>query len=186
MKRTIVVYSREILPEGLTIHHDTDERLRATVSRLVSYLTAEFEGARAVESLTVSQLKVLRELSNGPMFMTQIARLTGVTRGAATGMVDKLVSMGLTARLEDPTNRRLVLVRLTPEGKTLQEHVHQRTLNRVRTVTRHLDDEESQSLDRMLAALARGLDEAAKDGEEMPPVERSAADLPAAAVSLLG
>jgi len=33
----------------------------------VSYLTAEFEGARAVDSLTVSQLKVLRELNNGPM-----------------------------------------------------------------------------------------------------------------------
>ena len=134
----------------------------------------------------MSQLKVLRELSNGPMFMTQIARLTGVTRGAATGMVDKLVSMGLTARLEDPTNRRLVLVRLTAEGQALQERVHLRTLNRVRTVTRYLDGQELESLDRMLAALDKGLDEAAKDGEQMPPIERSAADLPAAVVSLLG
>lgn len=120
------------------------------------------------------------------MFMTQIARLTGVTRGAATGMVDKLVSMGLTARLEDPTNRRLVLVRLTAEGQALQERVHLRTLNRVRTVTRYLDGQELESLDRMLAALDKGLDEAAKDGEQMPPIERSAADLPAAVVSLLG
>ena len=152
----------------------------------MSYLTAEFEGQKAVDSLTVSQLKVLRELSNGPMFMTQIARLTGVTRGAATGMVDKLVSMGLTARLEDPTNRRLVLVRLTAEGQALQERVHLRTLNRVRTITRYLDRQELESLDRMLAALDKGLDEAAKDGEQMPPIERSAADLPAAVVSLLG
>ena len=152
----------------------------------MSYLTAEFEGQKAVDSLTVSQLKVLRELSNGPMFMTQIARLTGVTRGAATGMVDKLVSMGLTARLEDPTNRRLVLVRLTAEGQALQERVHLRTLNRVRTITRYLDGQELESLDRMLAALDKGLDEAAKDGEQMPPIERSAADLPAAVVSLLG
>ena len=175
--------------EGLVIHHtidhDIDERLRATVSRLVSYLTAEFEGAGAVDSLTVSQLKVLRELSNGPMFMTQIARLTGVTRGAATGMVDKLVSMGLTERLEDPTNRRLVLVKLTADGAALQERVHERTLSRVRTVTRHLDAEEMASLDRVLAALDKGLDEAARNGEEMPPVERSTADLPSAVVALL-
>ena len=120
------------------------------------------------------------------MFMTQIARLTGVTRGAAPGMVDKLVSMRLTARLEDPTNRRLVLVRLTAEGQALQERVHLRTLNRVRTITRYLDGQELESLDRMLAALDKGLDEAAKDGEQMPPIERSAADLPAAVVSLLG
>ena len=120
------------------------------------------------------------------MFMTQIARLTGVTRGAATGMVDKLVSMRLTARLEDPTNRRLVLVRLTAEGQALQERVHLRTLNRVRTITRYLDRQELESLDRMLAALDKGLDEAAKDGEQMPPIERSAADLSAAVVSLLG
>ncbi len=119
------------------------------------------------------------------MFMTQIARLTGVTRGAATGMVDKLVSMGLTERLEAPANRRLVLVKLTAEGKMLQEHVHERTLSRVRTVTRYLDAEEMASLDRVLAALDKGLDEAAKDGEEMPPIERSTADLPEAVVALL-
>lgn len=45
----------------------------------------------------------------------QLAELTGLSTGAITGVVDRLERVGLVARESDPSDRRKVILRATPE-----------------------------------------------------------------------
>lgn len=49
---------------------------------------------------------------NGPSTAGEIARRTGLTSGAVTGLIDRLERQGLVERSNDPNDRRKVLVRV--------------------------------------------------------------------------
>jgi len=51
-------------------------------------------------------------LLNGPSTAGEIARRTGLTSGAVTGLIDRLERLGLVERTDDPDDRRKVLVRV--------------------------------------------------------------------------
>jgi DNA-binding MarR family transcriptional regulator len=50
----------------------------------------------------------------GPLTAGEIARATGLTTGAITGVIDRLERAGFAAREHDPADRRKVLVRALP------------------------------------------------------------------------
>jgi DNA-binding MarR family transcriptional regulator len=91
------------------------------ISRLAHHLDRERRAAftaHDIESWEFDVLAALRragapyELSPG-----RLLRETLVTSGTMTNRVDRLASRGLVERHPDPSDRRGVLVRLTPEGK---------------------------------------------------------------------
>ena len=45
----------------------------------------------------------------------RLAELTGLSTGAITGVIDRLENAGLVARDQDPSDRRRVIIRCTPE-----------------------------------------------------------------------
>jgi DNA-binding MarR family transcriptional regulator len=51
-------------------------------------------------------------LMGGPSTAGEIARHTGLTSGAVTGLIDRLERLGLVERTADPADRRKVLVRV--------------------------------------------------------------------------
>ncbi len=51
-------------------------------------------------------------LMSGPSTAGEIARHTGLTSGAVTGLIDRLERLGLVERAADPADRRKVLVRM--------------------------------------------------------------------------
>jgi len=51
-------------------------------------------------------------LMSGPSTAGEIARHTGLTSGAVTGLIDRLERLGLVERTADPSDRRKVLVRV--------------------------------------------------------------------------
>jgi DNA-binding MarR family transcriptional regulator len=51
-------------------------------------------------------------LMSGPSTAGEIARHTGLTSGAVTGLIDRLERLGLVERTADPADRRKVLVRV--------------------------------------------------------------------------
>ena len=57
---------------------------------------------------------VLRE-QPGPITAGRLAELTGLSTGAITGVLDRLERAGFVARDQDPSDRRRVVVRCTPE-----------------------------------------------------------------------
>ncbi|WP_051806644.1 MarR family winged helix-turn-helix transcriptional regulator [Streptomyces sp. NRRL F-2747] len=66
---------------------------------------------------TDMQCVALLDMEPGPVSTGDIARLTGLTSGSATRLVDRLVKAGIVERLADPHDRRRSLVALVPEAR---------------------------------------------------------------------
>jgi DNA-binding MarR family transcriptional regulator len=65
--------------------------------------------------VTSTELEVLGTLvARGALSAGDLARRTGLTSGAVTRLIDRLVERGSVRRLADPADRRRVLVEITP------------------------------------------------------------------------
>jgi DNA-binding MarR family transcriptional regulator len=104
-------------------------------------------------SLEVSRTEtnVMRRLIRQPRRITDLASGEGVTQPAMTLLVNRLEDRGWLERETDPSDRRAVLVSLTPAGAA--------TFDRLRAEYRALLHEEMAMLpDEDVAALARAVE----------------------------
>jgi len=69
------------------------------------------------DGLSLAQYHLLEPLVDGPLTNTQLAELAGVSSPTATRMVDAMTARGLVSRVEDPADRRAVVISLTPDGR---------------------------------------------------------------------
>jgi len=94
-------------------------------------------------SLSLVQLIVLTILEGrGPLPMSRLAETLDVSDASATGIVDRMEKRGLVERGDDPADRRVVLVRLTPDGAAIfRDHQQQRRGRLALLVDRLSDDE---------------------------------------------
>jgi DNA-binding MarR family transcriptional regulator len=70
-----------------------------------------------VSGLSMPQLGTLLHIQRkGVMAVSDIGSHLGVTNAAASQMLDRLVAQGLVARSENPGDRRVRQIVLTPEG----------------------------------------------------------------------
>ncbi|RJQ75709.1 MarR family transcriptional regulator [Pseudonocardiaceae bacterium YIM PH 21723] len=65
--------------------------------------------------IAASDLNAVNALARGPMTAGRLAEETGLTTGAITGSIDRLVAAGFVRRAKDPTDRRRVIVEPLPE-----------------------------------------------------------------------
>src|SRR5262245_44151548 len=86
-------------------------------------------------NLTMSQLKILFALRlHGGVGGQELAHLMGVSPATMTGIVDRLVAAGYVTRREDPHDRRVRRIELSPGGEELLDGIttageeHQRRL----------------------------------------------------------
>lgn len=70
--------------------------------------------AASFNRLNRTDLRALEALRRGGLTAGTLARALGVTSGATTRVIDSLVASGHVVRGPDPTDRRRVLVQLTP------------------------------------------------------------------------
>ena len=70
--------------------------------------------------------------------MSELAARLGVTSSTATGLVDRLVELGLLARHDDPADRRQVVVSATPEAQANLEHFRELNSRRMRELLERL------------------------------------------------
>jgi len=61
---------------------------------------------------------------SGRLTAGELAREVGLTTGAVTALVDRLEVAGLLQRKNDPSDRRKVLIELTPEAKQLAADIY--------------------------------------------------------------
>jgi DNA-binding MarR family transcriptional regulator len=85
------------------------------------------------DGLSLAQSHLLEPLAAGPHTNGQLADYADVSSPTATRMIDVLVDRELVTRVEDPADRRAVLISLTPTGRraleaklTEYEHVRRR------------------------------------------------------------
>jgi DNA-binding MarR family transcriptional regulator len=82
------------------------------------------EAASAVLGLNRTDLRCLSVLWRGPMIASELARATGLTRGAMTTVLDRLERSAYAQRAWDHDDRRRVRVELTAAGRRRVEVVY--------------------------------------------------------------
>src|SRR6185369_1527895 len=83
----------------------------------------------------------------------KLLRETLVTSGTMTNRVDRLVDRGLVERLPDPHDRRGVLVRLTPEGRSTVDGAFEALLDAERQLLADLPSSDRTRLASLLRTL---------------------------------
>lgn len=112
--------------------------------------------AAAFNRLNRTDLRALQALRSGGMTAGKLARALGVTSGATTRVIDSLVASGHVARGPDPTDRRRVLVRLTPAAESQVDLTFEQMRADARTLLRTYGDLELATVVRFLEDV-RGL-----------------------------
>ena len=93
--------------------------------------------------LTSSQIKVLATFTERECYsMTELSQMLSVTLPTMTAMIDRLILSGLVKRERDERDRRVVLVRLTGDGKKVISNLMEIRKQEIEKVLRTLEHEE--------------------------------------------
>jgi DNA-binding MarR family transcriptional regulator len=101
--------------------------------------------------LSGSQRIVLRALVNdGACQVSEVANHLGVTLSAATGLVDRLVKAKLVTRDRDLKDRRVVWVKVTPDGEEAVKAAEARRRAALQGMVRNLSEQDLADLCQIL------------------------------------
>ncbi len=96
--------------------------------RLVSnHVSQAFARKLEASGVTVAEWVILREMYGGDETTSPsaVAELTGLTRGAVSKLISRLLSKGLVTRNESARDRRYQDIQLTDAGVSLVPHLAQ-------------------------------------------------------------
>lgn len=115
------------------------------------------------DTVTLPQLRALVMLDGyGEVNLHRLAELLAVNSSTAMRMIDRLPMSNLVMRRENPTNRRQVLLALSPRGSSVVERVAQRRRREIARIVQAMPvDQRSE-----LIAAPRGCADAAQE----PPI----------------
>ena len=98
-------------------------------------------------SVTMAQMRVLMLLEAvGETKMSGLAPRLGISLSTLSSLVDRLVEARLAQRREDATDRRSVLVSLTPEGSALLGKLQELGVEQLRGLFELLSDQEVETV----------------------------------------
>lgn len=113
-----------------------------------------FDIARELD-LTLSQVCAMFVIQHAdhPMTLTELAPRVRLSVAATGRLLDGLERHGLVARSEDPADRRVKRLTLTPQADALTERFHTARREALRTFTKTLSDEQRDQIGRALASV---------------------------------
>lgn len=125
-------------------HHTTDaaiERVLAAFDDFQRVIAVHHAPELTELSLTLAQVKAIYLVASaGPMRMSDLAARMGSAPSTASGLVDRLVQLGLLDRSADPTSRRQVLVRATRAAHEQLDAMNELNRDRLRQLLGRLAD----------------------------------------------
>ena len=140
-------------------HRELVERLVDAVEYLNSRIRSDHVDEWQGLEMTIPQAKTLLLLGEmGPSRMGTISGYLGSALSATTNIVNRLVERELVERVSDPSDRRVVICRLTSQGEEAAERFWRVGRERLLGVVEALDQEQ-------LALAVRGL-EILREAEE--------------------
>lgn len=97
--------------------------------------------------ISKSELLTLLQVDrSGEIIMSQIADYINIPMSTATGLVERLVKKGYIERARNESDRRIVTIRLTDEGKKLAGEMKQTINGYIQLIYDALTDEERKLL----------------------------------------
>lgn len=158
------------MPES-TERAELIERIRALQDDLTRLFANEGSHPLLASTLTMQQLKVVIILMlDGAVSGQALSRRLGVGLGTVTGIVDRLVAQGLVTRFEDPDDRRVRRVRLTPAGERVASEFTDAGAERFHNILSRLDIDALRDFDLILRKIQAAIRESSRpqDAETSP------------------
>lgn len=150
--RLVAAWSRERPDLDVSPMH-----ILSRITRLSYHLDRARRQAFATHDLEAWEFDVLSALrrSSDPYQLSpgRLVAATLVTSGTMTNRIDRLSRRGLVERLTDPADRRGVLVRLTPAGRTAVDGALHALLTHEKGILAGLEPHEADELAERLRAL---------------------------------
>lgn len=116
--------------------------------------------------LAVSKTELLTLLQvdrNGEIIMSQIADYINIPMSTATGLVERLVKKGYLERARSESDRRIVTIRLTDDGKKLAGEMKQTINSYIKLIYDALTEEERELLFGIFTKISRILSKKSED-----------------------
>ena len=158
----------------MTTSREFERALRAWAMVFMRRSIHEFFLAMKDSGLSPSQLNTLMRLHyRGSCPVSGISDELGVTAAAASQIVERLSGMGLIDRSEDPSDRRVRQVTLTPKGRGLVARGVEARITWVRELARRLPAEELAPIVEALRRLTEAADELETERKSEPAMARS-------------
>lgn len=149
------------LDRALTVFPELDPRVEAVVDRLChlqKHLDRLTESGAAKFGLNAGEFKLLVKLRQVPgeqLSAGALADLLARSTGATTNRIDTLEAAGLVRRARDPSDRRGVIVKITPKGRTVTDRAVTEIGLAEQQAVGHLSRAEQDELNALLRRLMR-------------------------------
>lgn len=138
------------------------EHVAAMHQRLYVTLLSSLTENWMSTNYTMPQIKILLFLYiNGPYRVSDLASVLGVTVPTTTGVLDRLVGLGVLSRSHDTQDRRVVTCKLTAEG---EQHISALWLAKFEVFREIFDSLTSEELDVVSNAIQVVLEAASRRG----------------------
>jgi DNA-binding MarR family transcriptional regulator len=151
-----------------TDRDDTITRIIRVRRQMALLLAFDRANPLMTANFTMSQLRLLMELARarGGAPGHDLSAALGVGLATITGIVDRLAHQGLVSRREDPTDRRVRLVELTPAGQELIDGVISAGTSRQRRLLERLDEEGLTTVERAFGLMVDAIEAERSDAHE--------------------
>jgi len=131
-----------------------DALLDAVVGQLhemVGMMRCAGTGRMVKSGISMTHLHILWLLEHhGDLTMGRLAELVDVSLSNASGLIDRMEERGLVERIRVPDDRRVVLVRCSPEGARMRDEIEAIKQDQMRSILGNLD---ADQLTRLLGAV---------------------------------
>jgi len=143
--------------------HERAVKLEGLLPRVLRTLFKPV-GEDPLVELPVGQMRMMRLLGSKSWTPSSLGEELGLSVSAVTQMANRLESIGLLARIEDPSDRRVKHLTLTPLGLQLMRRRQDRRVRLLESALVHMGDNRQEEFIRILEEL---LDASAKAAESV-------------------
>jgi DNA-binding MarR family transcriptional regulator len=136
------------------MNEDNTSELIEMMFKISRLMKGEMSYTNNLTHLSVLQIQTLIYLNrNQKVSMSDIAENFRIELPSATSLINKLCDQKLTDRHENEADRRLVMINLTPEGKTLLEQAIRERRKKIEKILSYLSGPEKIELLKILKTL---------------------------------
>lgn len=122
--------------------------------------------ATVEETVTIAQFRSLVILSSkGPSTLAHLAGELGVSASTAQRQIDRLVGQALVTRIENPQDRREVVITITPAGKRIVDTATKRRRRAIADIVANMTTLDTDALIEALGAFAVAASEPSAEGD---------------------
>jgi DNA-binding MarR family transcriptional regulator len=111
------------------------------------------------QGISMTQLHVMHLIDHhGEMPMSRLAEMLDVSLSNGTGLIDRVEERGFVERIRVPSDRRMVMVRLTPVGRQMLDEIETVREQILRRVLDKLDEKQLAGVATAMADLREAVE----------------------------